>query len=83
MSSREIPTNPRSPPRILRIGLHPTSPSSQASILILTVPRLRIATALTQVNVGYSAEEVATEQVRVQEQQRIFGVIPNFYVTYD
>lgn len=51
--------------------------------LILTVPRLRIATALTQVNVGYSAEEVATEQVRVQEQQRIFGVIPNFYVTYD
>ena len=51
--------------------------------LILTVPRLRIATALTQVNVGYSAEEIATEQVRVQEQQRIFGVIPNFYVTYD
>jgi hypothetical protein len=51
--------------------------------LILTVPRLRIATALTQVNVGYSAEEIATEQVRVQEQQRIFGVIPNFYVTYE
>ena len=51
--------------------------------LILTVPRLRIATALTQVNVGYSAEEIATEQVKVQEQQRIFGVIPNFYVTYD
>jgi hypothetical protein len=51
--------------------------------VILTVSKLRIATELTQVNVGYSAAEVATEQVRIQEQQRIFGFIPNFYVQYD
>jgi hypothetical protein len=50
---------------------------------ILTVSRLRIAPALTQVNVGYSAVEIATEQVKVEEQQRIFGFIPNFYVEYD
>jgi hypothetical protein len=50
---------------------------------ILTVSKLRIATAHTQVNVGYSAVEVATEQVKVEEQQRIFGFIPNFYVEYD
>ena len=31
----------------------------------------------------YSAEEVATEQVKIEEQQRVFGVIPNFYVVYD
>jgi Carboxypeptidase regulatory-like domain len=51
--------------------------------LILTVPKLRIATALTSVNVGYSAEQIAAEQVKAEEQQRIFGFIPNYYVTYD
>ena len=33
--------------------------------------------------VGYSAEEVATEEVKLAEKQRIFGIIPNFYVSYD
>jgi len=51
--------------------------------VILSVPRLRIATALTSVTVGYSAEEIATEQVKLEEKQRIFGIIPNFYVSYD
>jgi hypothetical protein len=51
--------------------------------LILAVSKLPIATALTQVTVGYSPVEVATEQVKVEEQQRIFGFIPNFYVQYD
>jgi hypothetical protein len=51
--------------------------------VILTVSKLRVATALTQVDVGYSAVEVATEQVKVEEQQRIFGFIPNVYVEYD
>jgi hypothetical protein len=51
--------------------------------VILTVPKLRIATAVTTVNVGYSTEQIATEQVKAEEQQRIFGIIPNFYVTYD
>ena len=50
---------------------------------ILTVPRLEIAPAFTAVTVGYSAEEVATEQVKLEEKQRIFGIIPNFYVSYD
>jgi hypothetical protein len=51
--------------------------------LILTVPKLHIATALTTVDVGYSSEQIATEQVKAEEQQRIFGIIPNFYVSYD
>jgi hypothetical protein len=51
--------------------------------VILSVPRLQIATAFTSVTVGYSAEEVATEQVKLEEKQRIFGIIPNFYVSYD
>ena len=51
--------------------------------VILSVPRLQIATAFTSVTVGYSAEEVATEQVKLEEKQRIFGIIPNFYVSYN
>jgi hypothetical protein len=51
--------------------------------VILTVPRLQIAIAFSSVTVGYSAEEVATEEVKLAEKQRIFGIIPNFYVSYD
>jgi hypothetical protein len=51
--------------------------------LILNVPRLQITPAFTSVTVGYSSAEVATEQVKLEEKQRIFGIIPNFYVSYD
>ena len=53
---------------------------------ILPVSKLRIAEALTTITVASPAaslDEIAAEQVRVEEQQRIFGFIPNFYVTYD
>jgi len=49
---------------------------------ILTGSQLRIATATTSVNVSDSSVEVATEEVRVEETQRAFGIIPNFYVVY-
>ncbi|HVO60087.1 MAG TPA: carboxypeptidase-like regulatory domain-containing protein [Terriglobales bacterium] len=45
--------------------------------------QLRIQTELTTVQVTYDPVEVATEQVKVQEQQRVLGFIPNFYVVYD
>jgi hypothetical protein len=38
---------------------------------------------VTTVDVNYSSVEIATEQVKVEEQQRVFGIIPNFYVVYD
>jgi hypothetical protein len=53
---------------------------------ILTGSKLHIATALTTITVASpvaSVEEVAAEQVKVEEQQRIFGVFPNFYVVYN
>jgi hypothetical protein len=50
---------------------------------ILAGIKLRIQTELTTVQVTYDPVEVATEQVRVQEQQRVLGFIPNFYVAYD
>ena len=50
---------------------------------ILADIKLRVATELTSVHVKYDPVEVATEQVKVQEQQRVLGFIPNFYVVYD
>ncbi len=35
------------------------------------------------VTVFASREDVATEQVKIEEQQRVLGFIPNFYVSYD
>ena len=49
---------------------------------ILTGVNLRVATAQVTVTV-VPAEELAVQQVKVEEQQRIAGLIPNFYVVYD
>jgi Carboxypeptidase regulatory-like domain len=43
---------------------------------------IAIATVVSNVNVAVDPVEVATEQVKEQEQQRVLGFIPNFYVTY-
>ena len=45
--------------------------------------RLKVAASATSVTVSASNEQIATEQVELQEKQRVFGIIPNFYVTYD
>lgn len=50
---------------------------------ILTDIQLRIATALTTVQVTYNPVQAATEQVKIEEKQRVLGFIPNFYVVYD
>jgi len=63
-----------------------TSPSivlEPSQYKILTGCRLRLEGVQTSVHVGYSSVEVATEQVKLQEKQRVLGFIPNFYVNYD
>jgi Carboxypeptidase regulatory-like domain len=51
---------------------------------VLTVPQisLPIAATTTEVQVRVSNFDLAEEQIKVQETQRVLGVIPNFYVTY-
>jgi len=49
----------------------------------LTDIRLQVAGGVTSVNVYSSTEQIAIQQVRLEEQQRVFGIIPNFYVVYD
>lgn len=51
--------------------------------MILTDCQLRIAGVTTTVDVGYKPELIALEQVQMEETQRAFGIIPNFYVVYD
>jgi Carboxypeptidase regulatory-like domain len=51
----------------------------------LTVPDvvLIVATQVTEVRVGVTPAEEAEDEVKAEEKQRIFGLIPNFFVTYD
>jgi len=63
-----------------------TSPAitlNSGQYLILTGCTLKVAELRTTVDVGYSSEQIAAAQVKVEEQQRIFGIFPNFYVVYD
>ena len=50
---------------------------------IVTDIQLRIATEHTTVDVHYDSIEIATEQFKAEEKQRVFGIIPNFYVSYE
>jgi hypothetical protein len=50
---------------------------------IVTGIQLRIATEATIVDVHFDPIEVATEQLKAEEKQRVFGIIPNFYVSYE
>jgi len=50
---------------------------------IVTGIQLRIAPFRITVDVHDDPVKVATEQLKAEEKQRVFGVIPNFYVSYE
>lgn len=50
--------------------------------MLLPECKLRLQVTTT-VNVGDRPDEIATEQLQVEEKQRVLGVIPNFYVVYE
>ena len=45
--------------------------------------KLRILAVQRAVTVSYSSKDVATQQLKVEEQQRVLRFIPNLYVTYE
>ena len=49
----------------------------------LTDVKLRILAVQRAVTVNYSSKEVATQQLKAEEQQRVLRFIPNLYVTYE
>jgi hypothetical protein len=56
---------------------------SPGQTLIVPPLVISIATVVTAVKVDVDPLEVATEEVKEEEHQRVFGFIPNFYVTYN
>ncbi|MGA8743593.1 MAG: carboxypeptidase-like regulatory domain-containing protein [Terracidiphilus sp.] len=63
----------KSPPIVLTPG----------QFFFLTDIKLKLPASSVSVTVYASQEQIATQQVIVAEKQRVFGIIPNFYVTYD
>jgi Carboxypeptidase regulatory-like domain len=49
----------------------------------LTDIKLRIVAVQRAVTVSYSSKEVAAQQLKAEEQQRVLGFIPNIFVTYE
>jgi len=44
--------------------------------------RLRLAVNAMSVEVTPSVTEIAEQQIKEQEQQRVFGIVPNFYISF-
>jgi hypothetical protein len=63
----------RSPPLILNPGQY----------FFLQNIKLKLPRSVTSVTVYASQEQIAAQQVTVEEHQRVLGIFPNFYVTYD
>jgi Carboxypeptidase regulatory-like domain len=49
----------------------------------LTDVKLRILAVQRTVTVGYSSKEVAAQQLKAEQQQRVLRLIPNMYVVYE
>ncbi len=58
-------------------------PLHVAEVRIVPTVTLSVSGGTTSVTVSGNKEELAEEQVRIAVQQRVGGVIPNFYSSYD
>jgi hypothetical protein len=54
-------------------------PGENVNVPQITLP---LTTEVTEVRVELTPVEIAQEQMKDEEKQRVFGFIPNFYVTY-
>lgn len=61
----------------------PTFTVSAGQFLDMTGIVLKLSGGTSSVTVYSSTEQIATQQVIIEEQQRILGIVPNFYVVYD
>jgi len=52
-------------------------------VTTLTNVKLRILAVQRALTVSYSSREIAAQQLKVEEQQRVLRFIPNLYVTYE
>jgi hypothetical protein len=52
-------------------------------VFYVTGIKLKVGDPVTSITVYGSTAQIATEQVHLEEQQKVLGFIPNFYVVYD
>jgi len=55
----------------------------ERSIFLVSDLKIEMTESSESVTVYASKAEIATEQLHLEEQQRVLGIIPNFYVVYD
>lgn len=60
----------------------PVMNPASGQFIDLSPIKLKLVTS-SSVTVVASTEDIATQQVQVEEHQRVLGIIPNFYVVYD
>jgi len=70
-----------SSPGLASQGVSGTLQSGEAHVTPLIM--MVIPTQVTEVHVGLPPEELAEVQIKEEVKQRVFGVIPNYYVSYD
>jgi len=81
-------TNIAPGPFQLTVSSEGFAPHASAGVLqlgkndVLPPITLALAMAITEIRVGIPPIELAQEQVREEEQQRVLGFLPNFYVSY-
>ncbi|HKF45943.1 MAG TPA: carboxypeptidase-like regulatory domain-containing protein [Terracidiphilus sp.] len=61
----------------------PTVNLNPGQYLFLQDIKLSLPAVVASVTVSASPVEIATQQVTLEEHQRVLGVFPNFYVTYE
>ena len=61
----------------------PTINVEPGQFVFLSPIRLIFSGGVTSVMVRPAEDQIATEQVEIEEHQRVLGIIPNFYVVYD
>jgi len=60
----------------------PTVIVNPGQFVFLSDCKLEISGGVSSVTVYSSSEQIAAEQVKIEEEQRVLGIIPNFYVVY-
>lgn len=61
----------------------PTITLDPGQVNLLGGVQLRIATQNTAVTVTYNPVVIANQQIKAEERQRVLGIVPNFYVSYE
>ena len=71
---------------IISAGFAPKTSSGvlrPGEVDILPEAALAVATHTADMEVTLTQTEVAEEQIKAEEKQRVLGILPNFYVSYD